>query len=79
VADGVRQLSTLRALQVFRQSLMKCDVGHKDRARIDDRLTKKTRTLNRTEAYRRIELSSRRRRFPGSPPLLIWGAPDLMR
>lgn len=55
VAVGVSRLSRLRALQVFRQYLVRCDATQKDLTLVDDRLAKQTRKLQRTEAYQKIE------------------------
>jgi CHAD domain-containing protein len=55
MADCVGCLSKLRALQVFRQYLIRCDAKQGDLAAVDDRLMKKSRKLTRTETYRTIE------------------------
>ena len=55
VADGVSRLSRLRALQVFRQYLVRCDATQKDLTLVDDRVAKQSRKLTRTEAYQKIE------------------------
>ena len=70
VAACVRRLSKLRALQVFRQYVIRCHAGRKDVAVVDGRLTKQIRKLNHTEAYRRIEQVVSTQALPAilSPP-----------
>lgn len=70
VAACVGRLSKLRALQVFRQYVIRCHAGRKDVAVVDGRLTKQIRKLNHTEAYRRIEQVVSTQALPAilSPP-----------
>ena len=55
MADCVRSLSKLRALQVFRHYLVTRDAPQQDLALVDDWLIKRIRKLNRTKIYHRIE------------------------
>ncbi|ULA59080.1 MAG: CHAD domain-containing protein [Nitrospira sp.] len=73
VADCVGGLSKLRALQVFRQYLIRCDARQKDLALVGDRLTKQKKKLNRAETYRQIELVvSKQARAAICSPLHAW-------
>lgn len=70
IADCVGLLSKLRALQVFRQYLIRCDARQKDLAVVKDRIMKQARKLTRTEAYRTIERVVSKQALPAiaSPP-----------
>lgn len=65
MADCVGRLSRLRALQVFRQYLIRHDAPHKDLAWVEERISRKTSKLIRTEAYHKIEQVVWKQALPG--------------
>ncbi|MGC3973877.1 MAG: CHAD domain-containing protein [Nitrospira sp.] len=81
VAACVGRLSKLRALQVFRQYLVRCHARRRDLAEVDDRLAKQTRKLNRMEAYHEIEQVVSKQALPAiaSPPQSLNGRLDELR
>jgi len=55
MAHTVSRMSRLRALQVFRQYLMKVEAPESDIAAVESWIAAREQKLNRTQAYRKIE------------------------
>ena len=71
MAKSVRRLSKLRALQVFRQYLIKIDAAESDMAVVEAWIVERKQKLSRTQAYSKIEQVVRKQALPAiaSPPI----------
>ena len=64
MAKSVRRLSKLRALQVFRQYLIKIDAAESDIAVVEAWIVERKQKLSRTQAYGKIEQVVRKQALP---------------
>ena len=69
MARAVRRLSKLRALQVFRQYLLKVDASESDVATVEARIVKREQNLSHTRAYDKIEQVVWKQALPAIPSL----------
>lgn len=72
MARCVRRLSKLRALQVFRQYLVKIDAFQSDLALVDARIHKQVQKLRQAEAYERIAQTVREQVIPSATESDAW-------
>ncbi len=68
MARTVSRLSKLRALQVFRQYLMKIEASESDITAVETWITERERKLNRTQTYRKIEQAVWKQALPTISP-----------
>jgi len=68
MAQSVRRLSRLRALQVFRQYLTKIEAPESDLAAVEAWIVKRERKLSRTQAYHKIEQAVWKQALPTIAP-----------
>lgn len=81
MARAVRRLSKLRALQVFRQYLLKIDASESDVATVEARIVKREQKLICTRAYDKIEQVVWKQALPAIPSLghSLTGRLDFLR
>lgn len=72
MARCVRRLSKLRALQVFRQYLVKIDAFQSDLALVDERIHKQVQKLRQAEAYEKIAQTVREQVIPSATESDAW-------
>ena len=81
MAKSVRRLSKLRALQVFRQYLIKIDAAESDMAVVEAWIVERKQKLSRTQAYDKIEQVVRKQALPAiaSPTHSLTAHLDVLR